>query len=389
MDAEQNQDANNYGLNYAYADLSEAYQSLGVDILSIEIGYGLLKLADPDQGGDLVFRVAGLRSRLTEELGYILPTVSIRDHLALSANEYVIKLRGVEIARGTLSTERVLVAAHLFATFALPEPADAVTDRDPVNGAASYWINPAEVPKALQEEHLQHPNSVLINHLNKIALQYVDEIVSRKHILQAMEWVRRQDQGLVDSLTGYGLDVGDLRTIFVQLIREQVSIKDMMFVFERLNDYARFNRQPDILAERLRSAMGRRICHRYATPERDLIAVTIGNDWEALLDENCQQTELGMMFLLNPIQVQELLNQTVQAFEKSRAQYGKAPVILCSPRIRAPLFQLLDRHIADVAVLSYSELTMDYAVRTVGSIGTHYANPAAPSDEHQVEIYEE
>jgi flagellar biosynthesis protein FlhA len=155
----------------------------------------------------------------------------------------------------------------------------------------------------------------------------------------------------------------------VNLVREKVSIKDIIFVFERLSDYARFSKEPDILSERLRAAMGRQICLSHADRNKNLYAVTLSNEWEKMLDDSCQRTELGTMFLLNPLQVQELIETTSETLRRVQQTYDRVPVILCSPRIRLPLFQLLDRHIPIITVMSYSELIPDIQVQAVGTIG--------------------
>jgi flagellar biosynthesis protein FlhA len=189
-------------------------------------------------------------------------------------------------------------------------------------------------------------------------------------VLKLMTLVQQQDQSLIQELVPAIITPNDLRKIFVNLIREKVSIKDVLFVFERLSDYARFTREPDVLSERLRAALGRQICISHSDQNRVMFAVTLSNEWEKLLDDSCQRTELGTMFLLNPIQVQELIETTAETLRSIQNSYGRVPVILCSPRIRLPLYQLLDRHIPMVSVLSYSELIPDIQVQALGSIGT-------------------
>ena len=146
-------------------------------------------------------------------------------------------------------------------------------------------------------------------------------------------------------------------------------IKDIIFVFERLCDYARFSKEPDILSERLRTALARQICLNYANEHSVLYAITLSQEWEKLLDDSCQRTELGTMFLLNPMQVQELIESTASTLIRAHQHVGEQPVILCSPRIRLPLFQLLERHIPTIVVISYSELITDIRVEAVDTVG--------------------
>jgi flagellar biosynthesis protein FlhA len=184
-----------------------------------------------------------------------------------------------------------------------------------------------------------------------------------------MQLVQQQDQSLVQELVPNMLTPNDMRKIIVNLVREKVSVKDVMFVFERLSDYARFSKEPDVLSERLRAAMGRQICIQNADNEKHMLAVTLSQDWEKILDDSCQRTELGTMFMLNPLQVQELIDTTGEVLKNAQRKQGRMPVILCSPRIRLPLYQLLDRHIPMVSVMSYSELIPDVRVTAVGTVG--------------------
>ena len=196
--------------------------------------------------------------------------------------------------------------------------------------------------------------------------------MTKTDVLKLMELVRSQDPTLVNDLVPTIISTSDLRKIFVNLIREKVSIKDIIFIFERLCDYARFSKEPDILSERLRAALGRQICLTNVQEDKVLYALTLSPDWEKVLDDSCQRTELGTMFLLNPMQVQELIESTATTLMTAHQNIGKQPVILCSPRIRLPLFQLLERHIPTIVVISYSELITDIKVEAVDTIGESY-----------------
>jgi len=193
--------------------------------------------------------------------------------------------------------------------------------------------------------------------------------MTKTDVLKLMELVKSQDPTLVNDLVPAIISTSDLRKIFVNLIREKVSIKDIMFIFERMCDYARFSKEPDILSERLRAALGRQICISNATPDKVLYAITLSQDWEKTLDDSCQRTELGTMFLLNPMQIQDLIETTASTLLRAQQNMGAQPVVLCSPRIRLPLYQLLERHIPTVVVISYSELIPEIRVESLDTIG--------------------
>ena len=344
------------------------YERLGVDILSIQVGSELLVIADPEQEGQLLGKIAGLRSRLTDELGFIMPNIRIMDSMSIGPNEYLISIRNNPVATGYVYPGKVMVLANLFEVSGIMPPQDSIQAQDPTYGADAYWINPQECPQELQNHAIDATDAV-IAHLQEIVVKYVDEIMTKMDVLKLMELVKQQDPTLVQELIPAILTPNDLRKIFVNLVREKVSIKDVLFIFERLSDYARYSKEPDVLSERLRAALGRKICLAHSDQNKNMYSVTLSSDWERVLDESCQRTELGTMFLLNPLQVQELIEITVTTLTEVQQNYGRMPTILCSPRIRLPLFQLLDRHIPMVTVISYSELIPDVQVQAVGTIG--------------------
>jgi flagellar biosynthesis protein FlhA len=344
------------------------YEKLGVDVLSVQVGTGLLKIADPDQDGQLLGKIAGLRSRLTDELGFILPNIRIMDSLSLEPNEYLISIRNNPVATGRVYPDHFMVLKNLFESAGVALPPNAITDVDPTFGMDAIWVPGNDIPPQFQNQAVE-ATDVVISHLKEISVKNVDDIMTKMDILKLMQLVQQQDQSLVQELVPNMLTPNDMRKIIVNLVREKVSVKDVMFVFERLSDYARFSKEPDVLSERLRAAMGRQICIQNADNEKHMLAVTLSQDWEKILDDSCQRTELGTMFMLNPLQVQELIDTTGEVLKNAQRKQGHMPVILCSPRIRLPLYQLLDRHIPMVAVMSYSELIPDVRVTAVGTVG--------------------
>jgi len=350
---------------------NKMYERLGVDVLSLQVGAGLLPIADPDQEGQLLAKIAALRQRVTDELGYIIPNIRIMDSSALDANEYLISIRGNKVANGFVYPGKLMIIADQWDSTGKPTPADCIVNQDPTYQAQAYWVDPGKIDPA---DHLTAVDSVdvIVTHLQECVRKYVDEVMTKTDVLKLMELVKSQDPTLVNDLIPTIISTSDLRKIFVNLIREKVSIKDIIFIFERLCDYARFSKEPDILSERIRAALGRQICLSNCTEDRTLYALTLSSEWEKTLDDSCQRTELGTMFLLNPMQVQELIETTASTLMRAHQNVGRQPVILCSPRIRLPLYQLLERHIPTIVVISYSELITDIRVEAVDSIGEMY-----------------
>ena len=347
------------------------YERLGVDVLSLQVGAGLLVIADPDQEGQLLAKIAALRQRVTDELGYILPNIRIMDSSALEANEYLIAIRGNTVATGFVYPGKYMVIADQWDSVRTEVPDDAIVGVDPTYQTQAYWVS-EEDAKSTKAITAVDATDVVITHLQEITRKHVDDIMTKTDVLKLMELVRSQDPTLVNDLVPTIISTSVLRKIFVNLIREKVSIKDIIFIFERLCDYARFSKEPDILSERLRAALGRQICLGNVQEDKVLYALTLSPEWEKVLDDSCQRTELGTMFLLNPMQVQELIETTAATLMNAHQNIGKQPVILCSPRIRLPLFQLLERHIPTIVVISYSELITDIKVEAVDTIGESY-----------------
>ncbi len=343
------------------------YERLGVDILSLQVGSNLLSIADPEQEGDLLAKIAALRQRVTDELGYIIPNIRIMDSTALDPNEYLIAIRGNNVAIGKVYPGRFMIITDQWRQAGLPIPETAIESLDPTYQAQAIWITPKDLPQNKGISGVS-ATDVIITHLQECVRKYVDEVMTKTDVLKLMELVKSQDPTLINDLVPAIISTSDLRKIFVNLIREKVSIKDIIFIFERLCDYARFSKEPDILSERLRAALGRQICLSNCE-DKTLYALTLTSEWEKILDDSCQRTELGTMFLLNPMQVQELIEVTASTLMRAHHIVGRQPVILCSPRIRLPLYQLLERHIPTIVVISYSELITDIRVEAIDTIG--------------------
>ncbi len=350
---------------------NKMYERLGVDVLSLQVGAGLLVIADPEQDGQLLAKIAALRQRVTDDLGYIIPNIRIMDSSAIGDNEYLISIRGNPVATGTVYPGKYMVIADQWEALGKKLPDNAIAAVEPTFQSQAYWINPQHIGK---NDNIQAVDAVdvIVTHLQDCVRKYVDEVMTKTDVLKLMELVKSQDPTLVNDLVPTIISTSDLRKIFVNLIREKVSIKDVIFIFERLCDYARFSKEPDILSERLRAALGRQICLSNSNKDKVLYALTLSSEWEKTLDDSCQRTELGTMFLLNPMQVQELIETTANTLMRSQSAVGVQPVILCSPRIRLPLYQMLERHIPTIVVISYSELITDIRVEAIDTIGEGY-----------------
>jgi flagellar biosynthesis protein FlhA len=250
------------------------YERLGVDVLQLQVGTGLLEIADPEQDGLLLPKIAALRQRVTDELGYIIPNIRIMDSSAIGANEYMISVRGNTVAMGTVYPKKSMVIADQWDALGKEVPKDAIIGVDPTYQTQAYWMDTNSL-KDQKDVTAVDSVDVIITHLQDCVRKYVDEIMTKTDVLKLMELVKSQDPTLVNDLVPTIISTSDLRKIFVNLIREKVSIKDIIYIFERLCDYARFSKEPDILSERLRAALGRQICLANCTPDKILYALTL------------------------------------------------------------------------------------------------------------------
>ena len=226
---------------------NKMYERLGVDVLSLQVGSGLLVIADPDQDGQLLAKIAALRQRTTDELGYIIPNIRIMDSSAIADNEYLISIRSNTVATGMVYPGKFMVIADQWEALGKKLPENAIVSVDPTYQSQAYWLDPQYIDK---NDRITAVDSVdvIVTHLQDCVRKYVDEVMTKTDVLKLMELVKSQDPTLVNDLVPTIISTSDLRKIFVNLIREKVSIKDIIFIFERLCDYARFSKEPDILS---------------------------------------------------------------------------------------------------------------------------------------------
>ena len=220
---------------------NKMYERLGVDVLSLQVGSGLLIIADPDQDGQLLAKIAALRQRVTDELGYIIPNIRIMDSSAIKDNEYLIAIRGNTVATGVVYPSKFMVIADQWEALGKKVPDNVIVSVDPTYQSQAYWLDPQYIDRNSKVVAVDAVD-VIVTHLQDCVRKYVDEVMTKTDVLKLMELVKSQDPTLVNDLVPTIISTSDLRKIFVNLIREKVSIKDIIFIFERLCDYARFSK---------------------------------------------------------------------------------------------------------------------------------------------------
>lgn len=335
-----------------------------VDPLEIEIGYGLTTLADARAGGDLSERVAGTRRQLALELGFVMPSVRIRDNAQLDSNEYIIKVKGEEVARAHAIASGLLAIAS---SDDLPQ-IDGSPVKEPVFGLDALWIEADTREQAERAGYtVVEPTAMISTHLSEICKRYAPELLSRQDVQRLIENAKNLNEAVVEELIPARLQVGDVQKVLQHLLRENVPIRDMVSVLEIMADFAERVKDMEQLGELTRAAMSRTITRQYVDHNNTLNCLTLEPSLEKQITEMVQQTAGGSFLALEPALQQEFLEQVRAASDKATAN-GHMPVLLCSANLRLPLKKVLERYIPQLPILAYNEIAESANVEFVGQV---------------------
>ncbi len=348
----------------------QVIQMMSVDPLEVEVGYGLIPIVDESSGGGLLRRITMIRRQLALDLGLVLPTVRVRDNLQHAPNAYVVKLRGVEIARGTLNPGQFLAMDPGTAEGEIP----GVETREPAFGLPARWIAPAHKERAeLLGYTVVDAESVLATHLTELVKRFAPDLLSRQDTQNLLENLRGEYPALVEDLVPTTLTVGEVQEVLQNLLSERVSIRDLVTVCETLATQGRITRDIDILTEYARASLARQISRQYADDTDTVHVITVGPRTEEEIAASIQQSDRGSTIAMAPWQMQRLLGVVSTEVERA-ASSGRDPIILCSSRIRLALRRLLERRLPNVTVLSFAEITPQTSVEAVGNIEVNVGN---------------
>ena len=337
---------------------------LAVDPIEIEIGYGLTKLADVKVGGDMSERIASTRKQIASELGFIMPTVRIRDSIQLSNSEYVLKIRGEEVGASEVMPDLFLAVNPGSANESIP----GVPTKDPVFGLDALWIESDQRELAERVGYtVIEPSAVITTHLAELVKTHAPELISRQDVQVLIEEARKLNAAAVGELIPEILGVSDVQKVLQHLLRERIPIRDMVTIIETLADFAPKTKDVEQLGEIVRSAISRTITRQYLDPENKLCCLTLDPALERKLADKVNVTSMGNALVLDSILQAELVQSLKSEYERA-TMMGHQPVLLCGSQVRLPIRRFLDRHLPNLAVLAYSEISSKADVEFVGQI---------------------
>jgi len=336
---------------------------LQVDPMELEIGYSLIPLVDMSQGGDLLDRIVMIRRQCALELGIIVPTIRIRDNIQLKPSIYVIKLKGIEIARGELMLDHFL-AMDSGAAF---ETVPGIETVEPAFGLPALWIQQSYREQAeLAGYTVVDPVSVLATHLTEIIKSHAAEILGRQEVQALIESVKQSNTAVVDELTPNLMGLGEIQKVLANLLREKISIRDLVTIFETLADYAQLTKDTEILTEYVRHALARQISRQFVT-NNTLVCLTVDPQLEQTIISAVQRTEQGSYVALEPQKVQSIVASLTKELPKL-TNMGYQAVVLTSPGARLYFRKLTERVAPNLTVLSYAELDAKVEVEALGMV---------------------
>src|SRR5690606_5220015 len=323
-----------------------------------------LPIFDEEHGGNLLNRITIMRRQIAMELGIVVPMIRIRDNLQLSANHYVVKLRGIEIGRGELVANEFLAMNSGLAS----EELEGTETVEPAFGLPARWIAAGQKQRAeLRGYTVVDPPSVLITHLGELTRRHAPELLSRQDVQTLLNNLKQDYSAVVEELVPGVLTVGEVQGVLQMLLAEGVSIRDLVSIAETLADHGRQTKDIEALTEAVRGAIARQLSMAHRAPDGRLHAITLHPRLEQMLAAALQQTDHGVALVVDPDLLQTLTARIASRLERAAAA-GHQPVLLTSSRIRRPLRRLTERALPTLPLLAYSEVAAEVDVEAVGMV---------------------
>ena len=337
---------------------------LRVDPLELDVGYGLIRLVDPNQGGDLLERIGLIRRQMGADLGLMVPPVRIRDNVQLDANAYEIRIRGNRVASGSAVPDQYLAMDSGMTTGAI----EGTRTVEPAFGLTAYWIPTAQRQKAemLGYTVVDTP-TVIATHLTEVIKRHADEVISREDVQKLIARIKESAPTVVEELIPNRLSVGEVQKVLQNLLREGISIRNLEVVLETLSDYAARTKDTEILTEYARNSLARSICANVVDDEGRIHVITLDPTLEDAVNGAIQHTDAGSFLTLEPNRVRRITRAIAKECEKLTGA-GHPPTLLVSPQIRMHLKRMTEAELPSLVVLSYNEIVQDVKVESLGMV---------------------
>ncbi|HSW46084.1 MAG TPA: flagellar biosynthesis protein FlhA, partial [Phycisphaerae bacterium] len=339
---------------------------LAVDPMELEVGYGLIRLVDRKQGGDLLDRITQIRRQVASETGIVVPPIRVRDHLRLEPNQYLIKLRGVEVARGECMPGYYLAINNGMVSAPVP----GIETTESAFGLPALWISEEHKIDAEQRGYTVVPaSSVLATHLTEVVKRHSDELLTREQTHKLLDALKQKLPKAVDDVVPEVVKVGDVQRVLQGLLRERVPVRDLETILETLGEWAPRTKDPDILIEYARNALARTICQMYKDGRNTVRVVTLDPKIEDLINAHIERSDRGAYLSLPPQSQNRLVAAIRDRIEQVMPSAGGQTVaVLASPQIRMWVRRLIEPALPHVPVLAYNEIVRGIEVQSLGLV---------------------
>lgn len=337
---------------------------LSVDPIELEFGYGIIPLADVNQGGDLLDRVVMIRRQIALELGTVVPIIRLRDNIQLNPNQYIIKIKGIQVTEGEIMFDHYMAMNPGY----VEEEITGIETFEPSFHLPALWITESQRERAESLGYtVVDPPSIIATHLTEVIRNHIAELLTRQDVQNLVDNLKETNPVLVDELIPSLLGLGEVQKILQNLLKEGVSIRDLLSIFEILADRASTTRDTDVLTEYVRQGLKRAISGKYFVPNEENFVITVDPKIEQEIMASIKQTESGAYLTLDPQRVRAIMDECGEQMKKMEEQ-GRTPIVVCSPIVRMYFKKLAEDYFDDLIVVSYNEVEPNVELKSVGMV---------------------
>ncbi len=337
---------------------------LQVDPIELEFGYGIIPLADVNQGGDLLDRVVMIRRQIALELGTVVPIIRLRDNIQLNPNQYIIKIKGIQVSEGEILFDHYMAMNPGY----VEEEITGIPTFEPSFHLPAIWITEGQRERAESLGYtVVDPPSIIATHLTEIIRQHIDELLTRQDVQNLVNNMKETNPSLVEELVPKQLGLGEIQKVLQNLLKEGISIRDLLTIFETLADYAPTTRDTDILTEYVRQSLKRAISGKYFPPHETTSVITLDPKVEQEIMNSIKQTEQGAFLNLDPEKTKRVMASVGNELQKLE-NLGKSPIVITSPIVRMYFKRLTEDYYRDLIVVSYNEIESNVELQSVGMV---------------------